>query len=242
MECLCKEWNCRARQCRQCAVPPNGVSALSRHVLSACLPAGFGKEMFTDAGKYAIHFGSSAAEAAEQLSTAVQAAHPDKPPPDVTALARLRNDLSVIPTSTGALWLGDSQRSLGRCQGPADGAGVCAAACCTHRAKHLAAPAGAGNQLVVNRPLQLDERMVALAAAISIDYGEGVLLACRRLPPHVGCAAAALQQPTAPTHRPHPTSFNPALPCTCRRLLLPPLHPGRHPPSIPVPAHDPIPK
>ena len=30
----------------------------------------------------------------------------------------------------------------------------------------------AGNQLVVHRPLHLDERMVALAAAISIDYGE----------------------------------------------------------------------
>lgn len=34
----------------------------------------------------------------------------------------------------------------------------------------------AGNQLVVHRPLHLDERMVALAAAISIDYGESHLL------------------------------------------------------------------
>ena len=95
----------------------NAGSALShplacRVPLVYCLPAGFGKELFTDAGKYAIHFGSSAAEAAEQLSTAVQGAHPDKPPPDVTALARLRNDLSVIPTSTGALLsLSASQRS-----------------------------------------------------------------------------------------------------------------------------------
>ncbi|KAL4856200.1 putative AAA domain-containing protein [Chlorella vulgaris] len=89
--------------------------------------SGFGKELFTDAGKYVIHFGSSPQEAAEQVATAVQAAHPDKPPPPVTALARARTDVSVIPTSTG-------------------------------------------NQLVVHRPLQLDERMVALAAAISIDY------------------------------------------------------------------------
>ncbi len=35
----------------------------------------------------------------------------------------------------------------------------------------LSAPIPAGNQLAVHRPLQLDERMVALAAAISIDYG-----------------------------------------------------------------------
>ncbi|EFN55871.1 hypothetical protein CHLNCDRAFT_145465 [Chlorella variabilis] len=31
-------------------------------------------------------------------------------------------------------------------------------------------PTSAGNQLAVHRPLRLDERMVALAAAISIDY------------------------------------------------------------------------
>ncbi|KAL4451629.1 hypothetical protein ABPG75_007291 [Micractinium tetrahymenae] len=89
--------------------------------------SGFGKEIFTDAGKYVIHFGSSPTEAAEQVATAVQAAHPDRPPPPVTALAQARTDVSVIPTSTG-------------------------------------------NQLAVHRPLELDERMVALAAAISIDY------------------------------------------------------------------------
>lgn len=34
---------------------------------------------------------------------APQAAHPDKPAPPVTALAQARTDVSVIPTSTGAL-------------------------------------------------------------------------------------------------------------------------------------------
>ncbi len=53
------------------------------------------------AGKYVIHFGSSPVEAAEQVATAVQAAHPDRPPPLVTALAQARTDVSVIPTSTG---------------------------------------------------------------------------------------------------------------------------------------------
>ena len=33
--------------------------------------AGFGKELFTDAGKYVVHFGSRPAEAAQQLATAI---------------------------------------------------------------------------------------------------------------------------------------------------------------------------
>lgn len=62
---------------------------------------GFGKELFTDAGKYVIHFGDTPKVAAEQAANTVQAAHPDKPRPDVTALARIRTDVAVIPTSTG---------------------------------------------------------------------------------------------------------------------------------------------
>ena len=89
--------------------------------------SGFGKELFTDAGRYAVHFGGSATEAAHRLRTSIQAAHPDRPSPPITALAKLRTDAAVIPTQTG-------------------------------------------DQLVVARPLALDERMVALAAAISIDY------------------------------------------------------------------------
>jgi uncharacterized protein YxjI len=89
--------------------------------------SGFGKELFTDAGRYVIHFGGSPQEAAEQIHTALEVAHPDRPAPPVTALARLRTDATVIPTTTG-------------------------------------------NQLAVVRPLQLDERMVALALAVSIDY------------------------------------------------------------------------
>ncbi len=89
--------------------------------------SGFGKELFTDAGRYVIHFGGSPQEAVEQIHTAIEAAHPDRPAPPVTALARLRTDAAVIPTTTG-------------------------------------------NQLAVVRPLQLDERMVALALAVSIDY------------------------------------------------------------------------
>lgn len=62
---------------------------------------GFGKELFTDAGKYVIHFGDKPLEAASQASKTIQAAHPDKPAPAVTAVAKYRNpDMQVIATST----------------------------------------------------------------------------------------------------------------------------------------------
>ncbi|KAL3131136.1 hypothetical protein ABBQ38_000441 [Trebouxia sp. C0009 RCD-2024] len=89
---------------------------------------GFGKELFTDAGKYVIHFGDKPNEAASQATKTIQAAHPDKPAPAVTAVAKYRNpDMHIIATSTA-------------------------------------------DQLVVQRPLVLSERMVALAAAVSVDY------------------------------------------------------------------------
>ena len=62
---------------------------------------GFGKELFTDAGKYVVHFGNNPKQAAEQAANTVQAAHPDKPRPQITPLARVRTDVAVIPTQTG---------------------------------------------------------------------------------------------------------------------------------------------
>lgn len=62
---------------------------------------GFGKELFTDAGKYVVHFGNKPQEAAKQVANTIQAAHPDKPRPPVTAVAKARNDLTVIPTAAG---------------------------------------------------------------------------------------------------------------------------------------------
>lgn len=212
--------------------------------------AGFGKELFTDAGKYAIHFGSTPTQAAEELATAiqvrgagsraalgasglrkgfesvagtgaarwsgcsdrpvmarfawdvstpaegrgtargppdphapqkgadpplfpplppsptppalssVQAQHPDRPPPSVTALARVRTDVAVIPTSTG-------------------------------------------NQLVVQRPLALGQRMIALAAAISIDYGaRRGAVPCRAAHRRTVRQACSACQPLAVEHLP----------------------------------------
>ena len=42
-----------------------------------------------------------ALQAAEHVANTIEAAHPDKPRPDVTALAKARNDIMVIPTATG---------------------------------------------------------------------------------------------------------------------------------------------
>lgn len=89
--------------------------------------SGFGKEFFTDAGKYVIHFGESPMVAAKHLQNSIHAAHPDQVIPPITALAKLRTNVDLIPTSEG-------------------------------------------NQLVVQRSLMLSERLIALAAAISIDY------------------------------------------------------------------------
>ena len=52
-------------------------------------------------GKYVIHFGETPAAAAEHTANTIAAAHPDKPKPQITGLAKARNDLAVIPTSTG---------------------------------------------------------------------------------------------------------------------------------------------
>jgi hypothetical protein len=52
-------------------------------------------------GKYVIHFGESPVAAAEHTANTIAAAHPDKPKPQITGLAKARNDLAVIPTSTG---------------------------------------------------------------------------------------------------------------------------------------------
>uniref|UniRef100_A0A383V788 Phospholipid scramblase n=1 Tax=Tetradesmus obliquus TaxID=3088 RepID=A0A383V788_TETOB len=87
---------------------------------------GFAKEIFTDAGKYVVHFGYSPQEAATLCSKTLQA-RSGNADVAVTPLAQARTEVAVIPSVTG-------------------------------------------NQLVVHQPLALSERMVALAAAISVDY------------------------------------------------------------------------
>ncbi len=88
--------------------------------------SGFGKELFTDAGRYAIHFGETAQQASQFVQRSLDNAYPEQ-------------SLSA-PEAT----LGPETKAI--------------------------IPCTSGNQLMVENPLQVDERMVALAAAISIDY------------------------------------------------------------------------
>jgi len=66
---------------------------------------GFGKEIFTDAGKYVIHFGmppqTAAQEATASRQALVEAQSSKGETPPVTQLAKLRTDCSVIPTVSG---------------------------------------------------------------------------------------------------------------------------------------------
>lgn len=86
------------------------------HCLRCMLPAqGFAKEIFTDAGKYVIHFGSTAAEQqqahpqapvqaqlqGEQAAAGSGAGQAAAPAPPVTAMAMARTDAALIPTSSG---------------------------------------------------------------------------------------------------------------------------------------------
>jgi hypothetical protein len=98
-------------------LPPLLLVLLHRNFL------GFAKEIFTDAGKYVVHFGytPNTAAAMAEKTLAIRSGKDDV---HVTPLAQLRTEVAVIPSVTG-------------------------------------------NQLVVSQPLPLDERMIALAAAIS---------------------------------------------------------------------------
>jgi len=89
--------------------------------------SGFGKELFTDAGRYAIHFGDTPDESARFVQRSIDAAHPD-------ARADKSMQAPIVPGTNAVI------------------------------------PFSTGDQLVIKEPLDLDERLVALAAAISIDY------------------------------------------------------------------------
>ena len=63
--------------------------------------------------QYVIHFGDQPQEAAEQAVRTIAAAHPDKPAPPVTALAKLRTGVAVVPTQTGSQLV--STRAMAEC-------------------------------------------------------------------------------------------------------------------------------
>jgi uncharacterized membrane protein YgcG len=62
---------------------------------------GFAKEIFTDAGKYCVHFGYTPDQAAA-MAQATIAARSGKADVAVTPLARARTEVAVIPSVTGS--------------------------------------------------------------------------------------------------------------------------------------------
>ncbi|KAG2502141.1 hypothetical protein HYH03_000629 [Edaphochlamys debaryana] len=130
---------------------------------------GFAKEIFTDAGKYVVHFGYKGqeleqhqaaqaviqqriqeAQAQQQQAQAQQAQHGG---PGATAVA-------TQPAAQPA--------ALPAAQPAAPAPPVTGMA--VARTDVAVIPTVGGNQLVVARPLDLPERMVALACALTIDY------------------------------------------------------------------------
>lgn len=62
---------------------------------------GFAKEIFTDAGKYVIHFGDKPEDAARQATETLKSRTNNKNLPSVTPLAKLRTGVAVIPQHSG---------------------------------------------------------------------------------------------------------------------------------------------
>eukprot|EP01025_Chloroclados_australasicus_P055600 TRINITY_DN6776_c0_g2_i12.p1 TRINITY_DN6776_c0_g2~~TRINITY_DN6776_c0_g2_i12.p1 ORF type:complete len:483 (+),score=71.66 TRINITY_DN6776_c0_g2_i12:2459-3907(+) len=63
--------------------------------------SGFAKEIFTDAGKYVIHFGSSPEQAAQEATNTIRTRANNPTLPPVTTMAKYRTGVEVIPTTSG---------------------------------------------------------------------------------------------------------------------------------------------
>lgn len=62
---------------------------------------GLGKELFTDAGKYAIHFGSSAESSAAQVANTIRAAHPTAHVDEHKLVSSSSGTNMLLPTAKG---------------------------------------------------------------------------------------------------------------------------------------------
>jgi len=98
--------------------------------------SGFGKELFTDAGRYAVHFGEASKEDARvAVRRTIEAAHPEAKPAAVDSSVE-RALVATSPSSPSGSLVATST----------------------------------GGVLALARPLAVDERLAALAAAIAIDF------------------------------------------------------------------------
>jgi hypothetical protein len=81
---------------------------------------GFGKELFTDAGQYCIHFGYSAQQSAQlqQKTLEVRSGKQDVQVPEVAAgSSSSSKELAVIPTYTGNQLVSDAGADVHVCRG-----------------------------------------------------------------------------------------------------------------------------
>lgn len=139
--------------------------------------SGFGKELFTDAGMYAVHFGTSPHEAALAAQRTIAAAHPDKPVPqiaeknipgaasDPAAYGAIGGAPSGAPNLPPASPPGGAYAAQSPLPPPASSTSLS-----TFSPPPAVIATSTGDQVAIPRPMGIEGRMLALAAAISIDY------------------------------------------------------------------------
>ncbi|KXZ45777.1 hypothetical protein GPECTOR_50g570 [Gonium pectorale] len=153
---------------------------------------GFAKELFTDAGKYVIHFGYQGAQlqqhmeqqAQAQLQAQQQQQQHQQQQPQLTAASGSQpaaaGQVASAPTPTPTPSPAAPETAAPAAAPSAAPSTVVPAAAgaqppsvtamAVARTDVAVIPTQSGNQLVVARPLGLSERMVALACALTIDY------------------------------------------------------------------------
>ncbi|GIL59690.1 hypothetical protein Vafri_14423 [Volvox africanus] len=120
--------------------------------------SGFAREIFTDAGKYVVHFGYVGQQLQQQQAVQQEAQQQQQ--------QQLQPSATTAGTATAAAVAGTTVPAAI----PVPAAGPSVTPMAVARTDVAVIPAAGGNQLVVARPLELSERMVALACAITIDY------------------------------------------------------------------------
>ncbi|KAG2438624.1 hypothetical protein HXX76_005172 [Chlamydomonas incerta] len=151
---------------------------------------GFAKEIFTDAGKYVIHFGykgqqleqqlqnqQQAQEAAAAAAAAAAAQPPQQQPAGAAGSSAPAAASGAATTATPVAPAAAGAAATAAPVTPTAATGAAAAPppppvtlMAQARTDVAVIPVAGGNQLVVGRPLDLPERMVALACALTIDY------------------------------------------------------------------------
>ncbi|GLC40982.1 hypothetical protein PLESTB_000960200 [Pleodorina starrii] len=137
--------------------------------------SGFAREIFTDAGKYVIHFGYQGQQLQQHLDLMQQQQHQQQqqqqalPPTQQQQQAPAAAPVGAAAPPAAAAAPPQAVVAVPAAV-PAGGGPPPVTPMAVARTDVPVIPVATGNQLVVARPLELSERMVALACAITIDY------------------------------------------------------------------------